>query len=298
MRLATNEEKKIYDEQGYVIIKNIIAMEQVLAFREMLNVLVDALLMKASTGREFTSLSIDEKIITLKNISPDYVSHMQRVVTRSPEFFALTACVPVMTIMRSLYGLSLHSPVYQVNNGVVFTCPNDKANSSISNFETDWHNDVFYTIPGSQFWQVWMPLLNHGNTDIGSLVVCPGSHKDGVGKQHINVEAGYNNRYYIQEEDLSQYKPVSVDVNVGDIMIFDSRLIHKSGSNSSNKVRCTMLGAYHDVLNPAFSPVTMDYKYNGKTPEAYFYELFGDEAAKQIMYDDLAEADLSFKTGI
>jgi ectoine hydroxylase-related dioxygenase (phytanoyl-CoA dioxygenase family) len=169
----------------------------------------------------------------------------------------------------------------------------------VSNFETDWHNDVFYTIPNSRFWQVWLPLLNDATYEIGTLIVCPGSHNHGIGKQRIDINANFNSRYTIHEESLLKYSPRSINVSLGDILIFDSRLIHKSGSNiSQNRVRCTMLGSYHDALLNEFTPVSFEYKYNGKTPEGYFYELFGDEDAKKIMLDDLASIDLSFKAGV
>lgn len=117
---------------------------------------------------------------------------------------------------------------------------------------------------------------------------------------HFNFApaTNYNNQYTIQPDKLYKYSPESIEVNLGDILIFDSHFVHKSGINSSNLVRCSMLGAYHDALCDEFSPISFECKYYRKTPEGYFYELFGDENAKKIMFDDMASEDLPIKTGV
>lgn len=295
------QEVATFNECGYIILKDVVCHEKLLAFKATLTRLTDAVLERASKKLDSEWMrfaSIDEKLIELKNNNPDHISLIQRIVSRTPEFFSLSSSMEALPFMRLLYGLDEPSPVYVINNGVVFTCPHDQANTAVSNFETDWHNDVFYTIPNTRFWQIWAPLLHDATIDIGALIVCPGSHKDGVGKQVMNIDVNYNQRYLMQTDVISNYTPKSVPVRLGDMMIFDSRLIHKSGKNSSTKIRCTMLGAYHDVMTPEFSPIGFEYKYYGKTPEAYFYEMFGDEEAKKIMFNDSANPELALKNGV
>ena len=300
MHIASRDEIILFQERGFAILKNAIPKDLLSYFKATLERLVDIFFEKhlEHSNNKKPTLSCDEKIIALKNKNPDYVSIIQRIISRTPEFFSLSSCIDTMPLMRVIYGLDDKSPVYIINNGVVFTCPNDSHNKAISNFETGWHNDVFYTIPQSRFWQVWVPLLHHATTEIGTLIVCPGSHKDGIGKQGIDIAADYNNRYFINPDSLSKYAPESIEVELGDIFIFDSRLIHKSGVNTSNNVRCSMLGAYHDALSNNFLPISFEYKYYTKTPEGYFYEIFGDENARKIMFDDIASVDLSFKNGV
>lgn len=302
MKLATVEEKILFRERGYIVIKNAFEYEQLIDFQKALenitSVFFERYVQQDNMTNRRSLLNCDEKIIALKNINPKYISIIQRIVSRSPEFFSFSSFTASMKFIRSLYELNETSPVYIVNNGVVFTCPNDQNNQYVSNFEIDWHNDVFYTIPCSKFWQVWVPLLHDATKDIGTLVVCPGSHNDGIGKQRINIDADYNHRYTIDPDSLSRYNPESIELQLGDALIFDSRLIHKSGANTSNNVRCTMLGSYHDATRQEFSPLGFEYKYYGETPEGYFHRLFGDENAKKIMFDDAAALDLPLRNGV
>ena len=302
MRVALSEEHDYFNKNGYFVLENAISKDQLEYFKRTLNKLLDTLVNRADKELKIEKcsdgFSIDQKILYLKNINPEYISTAQRIISRTPEFFAINSAPDPISFMRSLYRLQDNSPVYIINNGIVFTCPNDNNSTATSNFKTDWHNDIFYTIPGSKFWQIWIPLLNNATSEIGTLIVCPGSHKDGVGKQKINIEVNYNNRYTMDQKYLSKYSPKSIQLNLGDILIFDSRLIHKSGENISDKVRCTMLGAYHDATTRDFLPVSFEYKYYNKTPEGYFYEIFRDENAKKIMFDDLVEGNLSFYTGV
>lgn len=299
MPIASHDEILLFKERGFLVVRNIVPNDLLFGFNQTLERLVN-ILFEAYLGRSCLKqdMSCDSKIIALKNVNPHFISKIQRIISRTPEFFALSSCVNIMPFMRSLYNLDEKSPIYIINNGVVFTCPNDSLNKAVSNFETDWHNDIFYTIPNSRFWQVWVPLMHSATTEVGTLMVCPGSHKSGMIKQCIDINASYNNRYFINQEIVDHYSPESVEVNLGDILIFDSYLIHKSGVNASSIVRCSMLGAYHDASSSEFSPISFEYKYHGKTPEGYFYEVFGDEDAKKIMFDDIAGEFLPLKTGV
>lgn len=297
MRTATQNEIFFFQENGYIILEDVIPFHLLIALKKTLEKLIDHYYCKHIISYQ-KYLTIDEKIIALKNFDPNVISIIQRIISRTPEFFSISSHCDVVSLMRELYQLTPDSPFYVINNGIVFTCPHDVANSSISNFHTEWHNDVFYTIPNSRFCQVWIPVLNEATPNIGSLIVCPGSQKAGIGKQKINLAANFNNRFTIDADTLTQYTPLSIEVKYGGMMIFDSRLIHRSGNNHSNLVRCTILGAYHDALTEEFSPVSFEYKYYKKTPEGYFYELFKDENAKKVMFEDLAADDLSLKIGV
>ena len=190
--------------------------------------------------------------------------------------------------MRDLLDLPEDSPLYLLSNGIVFTNPNDGENKRSSNFELEWHKDTFFTIPKSRFVQFWGPVVNDSAEDIGTLMVCPGSHKHGNGKQRINTDISFNHRFCMAEGEVEKYDHVSVSLELGELMIFDGYLIHASGQNISDKVRMTMIGLCHDASREECEPVSTHYLYHGKTPEQWFYEEYGDESAKKIMFDQLA----------
>ena len=152
----------------------------------------------------------------------------------------------------------------------------------------DWHTDVFFTIPRSQFFHIWAPFVHDATEELGTILVCPGSHKKEMVKQRIDIKAPYNHRYVVEPHEVDLYQPVHVETKRGNVVLFARDLIHRSGKNISQQVRYSMVGLYHDVAQPHFEPFTTEYKYFGQTPEAYFYEVFGDEDAKSIMYEQAA----------
>src|SRR5690606_33220613 len=118
---------------------------------------------------------LDQGIIALDRINPEYVSFIQRTIARSAEFLRFCANPRVTQIVKTLLGMPQELPLYLTSNGVVFTNPNDESRKT-TNFEIDWHLDTFFTIPKSRFIQLWAPLYHDATEEIGTLIVCPGSN--------------------------------------------------------------------------------------------------------------------------
>ncbi len=66
-----------------------------------------------------------------------------------------------------------------------------------------------------------------------------------------------------------------VEMKVGQFMIFNSRLFHRSGSNTSNHIRYSFIGMYHNTDNENFVPPEINYKFRGKNSIEYYHEIFG-----------------------
>jgi ectoine hydroxylase-related dioxygenase (phytanoyl-CoA dioxygenase family) len=282
-----------FQSDGYAIFDDLFPKEDFLAFRCVLKVVIREALNRAKNqGEEIPQLTpgceIEEGLIVLRKINPSFAAFVQRVISRSPEFFRLSSNPEVAKATRSLLGLKENSPLYLLSNGVILTFPNDAANKTSSNFALAWHKDIFFTIPKSQYVHIWVPLLYDATLEIGTLKVIPGSHKEGIGKQKIDINTAYNYRYSLDPESVKEVEAKSVEVKLGQALIFDYRLAHRSGENISDRVRCTMLGLMHNASNPDFLPVSTHYAYYGQTPEAYFAEIFDNEDARKIALEQAA----------
>ena len=53
---------------------------------------------------------------------------------------------------------------------------------------------------------------------------------------------------YLSKKDkiMSRYDKVSVEMNLGELLLFSGYLAHRSGKNLSNKHRYSLVGMYHD----------------------------------------------------
>lgn len=99
-----------------------------------------------------------------------------------------------------------------------------------------WHQDSFYyggsTSPTFRVFTVWMPLVDvdEGN---GCLRLVRGSHRHGAIRWHPN-ELGQLEPV----EAVTGYgTPVTVPMQVGDVLIISNLTLHASGENTTGRVR-------------------------------------------------------------
>lgn len=276
-----------FEEKGFCIIQNAISTGDILNFQLLLREVIWLTLKRHKVNEIAYSTNIaadcDYGLLVLRNAQPFYQTEVQSIICRSPEYYRLCSSPTIIKSIKQLLKLSENRPVYLTNNGIIFTNPNDESNQLSSNINLDWHKDTFYTLPRSRYLHVWAPLLHDASKEIGTLQVCPGSHKNGVGNQKINPQAQYDHRYTMHKDEISKYSPESIELKLGEALVFDGNLIHRSGTNSSKSIRCSLIGLHHDASLENFNPLTVSYHYSFQTPEGYFYELFDDEKALPLI---------------
>jgi len=118
-------------------------------------------------------------------------------------------------------------------------------------------NDVYHTVPFHQDAKsmdgsdnavvVWIPL-QQTNHDLGPLQVIPSSHKRGVIADEIDdFGFGYVNPDLYDDDDI-----LNLPCSLGDVIFFDSKLIHGSGINHSTHTRWSCQFRYNDLLDTSF----------------------------------------------
>lgn len=121
-----------------------------------------------------------------------------------------------------------------------------------------WHQDAGYMEPECDaVLQVtfWIPLVP-ATVENGCLQVIPRSHLGGV-LRHRRIRG----RFYLEipEEELPPIEPVTVEMDVGDILLIHNLTAHRSLPNRSNEVRWSVDIRYQDARLPS-----------GYAPEAGF----------------------------
>jgi ectoine hydroxylase-related dioxygenase (phytanoyl-CoA dioxygenase family) len=112
--------------------------------------------------------------------------------------------------------------------------------------------EVYYKTPKHQDWPsmeaslnslvVWVPLVDV-NEENGSIIIYPGSHKQGV--LPFNVNGGFAEVEYKGES-------IQPTMEIGDIAIFSTFLVHKSGDILDNSIRWSCHFRYTDMLENDF----------------------------------------------
>lgn len=106
-----------------------------------------------------------------------------------------------------------------------------------------WHQDSFYFpfTPARPIAGVWL-AVTEATLENGCLHVLPGSHHEPVHDHVEDRRPGANLGYVeIVDHDMSSSVPVLMDP--GDLLVFDSHLMHRSTDNVSDGIRAAMV--YH-----------------------------------------------------
>ncbi len=106
-----------------------------------------------------------------------------------------------------------------------------------------WHQDSFYFPfePARPIVGVWL-AVTEATLDNGCLHVLPGSHREPVHEHVPDRRPGANIGYVeIVDHDMAGAAPVLMEP--GDLLVFDSHLMHRSTDNTSDGIRAAMV--YH-----------------------------------------------------
>ena len=106
-----------------------------------------------------------------------------------------------------------------------------------------WHQDSLYFPfePARPVVGVWL-AVTEATLDNGCLHVLPGSHAEPVHAHVPDRRPGANYGYFeIVDHDMSGSEPVLM--SAGDLLVFDSHLMHRSTDNASSGIRAAMV--YH-----------------------------------------------------
>ena len=133
--------------------------------------------------------------------------------------------------------------------------------------EFPWHQDNGYNTLQDAYYQFWIPLTNI-NAKNGGLWLAPGSHKNGL-LPHVRIGT------HLQWQG-KPHETVSIEVDVGDVLLFSSLLLHRSGANQTNTTRLAYVVEFmsSNHFDPYIRPPYYRVAKNGvPNPKfVYFYE--------------------------
>jgi phytanoyl-CoA hydroxylase len=107
-----------------------------------------------------------------------------------------------------------------------------------------WHQDSFYFPfePARPVVGVWL-AVTEATLQNGCLHVLPGSHTEPVHRHVPDRRPGANHGYFeIVDHDMRAAEPVLMQP--GDLLVFDSHLMHCSTDNESDSIRAAMVFHY------------------------------------------------------
>tara|TARA_Y100000768_G_C23891029_1_gene640139 strand:+ start:286 stop:1101 length:816 start_codon:yes stop_codon:yes gene_type:complete len=193
-------------------------------------------------------------IINNKNISNEEFEHSIKILFNE-HFQIFINCGKQCQHLINLWKLSLDEKLIDflkilgIKNPHISTRP-----VLFSNSKHISKNKINHTVPPHQDWAsmqgsinsivVWIPLIDI-NQELGSIKLVPKSHKEGLLSKEKEDSFGLVKNY--KETDF-----ISFDVKQGDIILFNSFLVHKSGNNITDNIRWSCHMRYNDLDDTSF----------------------------------------------
>lgn len=225
-----------FKAQGYVVLHDYLPKEITEGLVSEFHSIVQKLYCPLYAGDgQSQETPLNQKIMLLYKHSPQKVINCGKVANHGWLLWKLATSVMMRKICTEL---GLRQPSIAIRPVLLFN------NKNIATAEHVWktppHQD-FNSFRGSlNSIVIWIPLTDI-TPELGPLEVIPGSHLKGSQAKEIK------NGFGIVETDESF---VSLPVEKGDVVVFSSLLVHRSGENTTeDKLRLSASFRYSDVMS-------------------------------------------------
>jgi phytanoyl-CoA hydroxylase len=262
--------KKFFDDNGYMIIKNFFTKEELNDFKCELRSIITAYMIKAklapleADSDDIFTVGINQ----LESINHEYIAAVYDTIFQSPSFFRIVGNKSTEKTVKMLLGMGDARSLYAFTNRCLIAPQKENQRTY------GWHQEVFYTIPKGKFIQTWAPLIFDTTVLNGTIQVATGSHKEGVAQQTWDEIEGQAPKIIIKDDIVNRYPKASVEMNVGELLFFSGYLAHRSGNNTSEQVRYSLVGMYHDVQHEPFLSPKISFQHRGLSPKQYYDQEF------------------------
>jgi ectoine hydroxylase-related dioxygenase (phytanoyl-CoA dioxygenase family) len=119
-----------------------------------------------------------------------------------------------------------------------------------------WHQDIVYLLGSMNALTFWIPLTSV-NKENGSVEIVPKSHTKGILPvdcldQQKADQGGVMSPQDLRLRDEVQGDSIIIDANLGDLVVFSQKLLHRSTPNFNKKIRYTVQLRYSDCMDEKF----------------------------------------------
>ncbi len=223
-----------FRENGYFIAKSIISEKKINAVLET----IFRIYFKYNPSSKLRDLQepwnsdlFHEEIIKFRKSDPKRFSLLYDSTQTSASIMELLTSELIAKYSANL--LDTKNNELCITEGMIrMDAPGDKRNIA------GWHQEISYLRNNGLV--IWIPLSDI-TPDLGQLQVCPKSHHEGelkvVQNKNLPGDASTVSVDEVKPEYIAKYSIMDVEIKKGDVLFFDTELFHRSGVNTSNRIR-------------------------------------------------------------
>ena len=184
---------------------------------------------KKKNFQNWDDIELSKILIKLRAEKPKVFSRIYDVVQKTPNIFNI-ANENCFDLLASEFLEVSRDNLYVTASFLRMDPPNDKKNS------LGWHQDAHLNKnKKNDACTIWCPLINVDKSN-GALHVLTGSH---INNFPLKLE--------FAPEIIKSYKEEFLIMKVGDVMLMNNLLLHKSGDNLSDNIRFTLVYRYNTL---------------------------------------------------
>ena len=231
---SSDQIREKFRENGYSIAKSIISEKKINAVLET----IFRIYLKYNPSSKLRDLQepwnsdlFHEEIIKFRKSDPKRFSLLYDSTQTSASIMELLTSELIAKYSANL--LDTKNNELCITEGMIrMDAPGDKRNIA------GWHQEISYLRNNGIV--IWIPLSDI-TPDLGPLQVCPKSHHEGelkvVQNKNLPGDVSTVSVDEVGPEYIAKYSIMDVEIKKGDVLFFDTELFHRSGVNTSNRMR-------------------------------------------------------------
>lgn len=255
MQPLTVDQRRQYDEEGFVVLKGVLPDSNRLAVQAVFEKVVDDLAAEWRDAGFLTdtgdALPFEKRFARLREQVPPRIASSWRSILVSRPVYDLWQLPQLLGPIRSIVGDEVYA------HGVWNGRPREPGTAIQKVY---WHQDAHYykqwDAADGPLVSVWMPLVP-ARAENGCLQYLRGSNQGGYVPAKRDAPNGLFN---VDDEVIARYEAVTAECDPGDAILFSDLTIHQALENVSDIVRWSI-----DIrFGPAVAPII------SKTPRGYY----------------------------
>lgn len=239
--------RRMFAENGAIVVRQAIEHELLATYRDELLLAIVGRLESLGIGLEKPSL--ENAYQNLVRVCSDGA---REIFTIAKQLLAMYQCQTNPALIKIVRALSPDSLLHIAPDNCQLRI--DPPNDSTRSF--DWHQDYPYNMMAQSAITVWLPLLSI-EKEMGLLRIVPRSHHSirpvYYEQEYVGGAGKVQGQKVFQIADShAELEAASIEVPelaVGDVLLFSSLLVHRSGSNVSDQSRWVLNLRYSNALD-------------------------------------------------
>lgn len=250
-----NKVKTDFEKNGYTKIQ-IIDKKKINFFKKCLGNIISKKLFDIDKNyynicKNNLNKTLNEGMIFLEKKNHRYLVEIYNQVPKSNFFYSISSDKKLNKVVSYLLTNKKNNfpPIHFNSDTLRMDTP------GINPYLYGWHRDNNSNIKNSNFIQMWMPVISDLTHKIGGLHIIEKSHLLNLETTHTDEEQRrlrknlpIRAKFDSKIKFKGKVKEKVITANLGEVVLFKSSLLHKSGINKSkSKMRYVLNTFYHDM---------------------------------------------------